>query len=51
MSTVVCLKLEVYNIASSPRVITMANQVLVFNVTKNVSAHFKNCLEEIKKLV
>lgn len=31
------LKLEVYNAVSSPRIVTMANQVLTVNVTENVS--------------
>ena len=31
-----CLKLEVYNAVSSPRIVTMANQVLTINVTENV---------------
>lgn len=31
------LQLEVYNIVSSPTIVTMANQVLVINVTENAS--------------
>lgn len=31
------LQLEVYNIVSSPTIATMANQVLIINVTENVS--------------
>lgn len=36
------LKLEVYNAVSSPRIVTMANQVLTINVTENVSVDLKN---------
>lgn len=37
MLVVVMLKLEVYHIVSSPTVVTVANHVLMFNVTENVS--------------
>lgn len=37
MMSLSCVKLEVYNIVSSPRIETMANQVLTVNVTENVS--------------
>lgn len=39
---VLVLKLEVYNAVSSPRIMTMANQVLTINVTENVSVDVKN---------
>lgn len=38
------LKLEVYNAVSSPRIVTMANQVLTINVTENVSSHISSVL-------
>lgn len=41
---VLVLKLEVYNAVSSPRIMTMANQVLTINVTENVSVDVKNAL-------
>lgn len=40
----VSVKLEVYNAVSSPRIVTMANQVLTISVTENVSVGLLYCV-------
>lgn len=43
-----CSQLEVFNAAASPRLVTMANQVLTMNVTETVSG-FKSTSSTLKK--